>query len=75
MCRSMTANICSLLSCMCNLTSYLVDLRRWTMINNRLAVVSRPAAIFAPATEVALVLPAPALGTVRTSNFAVVHLH
>lgn len=58
-----------------NLGSHLVDLRGRAVIDDGLAVVPRPAAVVTPATEVALVFASPALGTVRTSHFTVVHLN
>lgn len=47
-----------------NLGSHLVDLWGRAVIDDGLAVVPRPAAVVAPATEVALVFASPALGTV-----------
>lgn len=58
-----------------NLGSHLVDLRGRAVIDDGLAVVPRPAAVVAPTAEVALIFASPALGTVRTSHFTVVHLN
>lgn len=44
--------------------SYLMDLRGRTLLRQRLAVVPWLTAVFTPATEVSLILTAPALGTV-----------
>lgn len=44
--------------------SYLMDLRGRTLLHYRLAVVSWLTAVFTPATEVSLILTAPALRTV-----------
>lgn len=44
--------------------SYLQDLGGRTLLHHRLAVVPRLTAVLTPATEVSLVLAAPALGTV-----------
>lgn len=57
-----------------NLGSHLVDLWGRALVDDRLAVVPQLAAVVTPAAEVFLVFASPALGTVQTSHFTVVHL-
>lgn len=66
---------CDTMRCCGGRRSYLVNLRVGALAFEGAAVVSGPAGVLTPATEVPLILPSPTLRTVCAAHPTVIHLH